>query len=543
MFDNKKHNIDAPMIKHLFFLFILFSTVFYGQKNKDLYEELYMKTLTEIAARDINSALKIADSMTVYADSPQHKGRGLMLTASLYMQQGEYEQSIQFAEEAKKIFSTTESYELQAKIRGFLASEYRILGLSQQSKKYADEGIKIADKIADPQQQAKVKSLFFQELAYYETDVKKNYPFAVRYLNNSLIYLSKIPDDKINVGRTYQMLGEIYCFHLNKYATAEKYYQIALQNLPEPYFVTALVYEGMGKIRFSQQRYHEAETFFLKALDFSEKTDHPEMKRRIFTNISAYYEKTEQYKKAAVYRKKAAEITWNAADKRIKTVDDNYRKIKNENQKYESRDSARNIITGIAVISIICFIIIFIITRKKYKEEYGKLKTSIDSFKNKEKYVGEVKIDVYETDKTEKKTTQAETAYKQTDIAINKKTEMKILAQIDQFEKDEIYRHSYITLSFLATEFDTNSRYISYVVRKYKNKDFKDYINRLRVDYIIHKLNTSEKYRKYRVAALAEECGFSSHSTFATIFKSITGISPSSFIALIEEEKRDENIK
>lgn len=105
-----------------------------------------------------------------------------------------------------------------------------------------------------------------------------------------------------------------------------------------------------------------------------------------------------------------------------------------------------------------------------------------------------------------------------------------------------MFNLSYISLSFLATEFNTNSKYISYVVKKYKDTDFKNYINKLRINYIIHKLNTSEKYRRYKVGALAEECGFSSHSAFATIFKSITGISPSTFISFIEQEKA-KNIK
>ena len=40
----------------------------------------------------------------------------------------------------------------------------------------------------------------------------------------------------------------------------------------------------------------------------------------------------------------------------------------------------------------------------------------------------------------------------------------------------------------------------------------------------------------YKISYLAENCGFSSHSSFATVFKSITGISPVKFIELLNQE-------
>ncbi|MEI7487522.1 MAG: hypothetical protein WCJ72_08960 [Chryseobacterium sp.] len=249
------------MTKKLLLFIFLYSTAIWAQKTDDPYEKLYMTTLTEVAAKDMSHALKIADSMTVAATTPQHEGRSVMLTASLYMQQSKYNESIKFAEKAKDILDTTENYELQAKIRGLLATVYRILGLLHQSKKYSDEGLKIADKISDVQKQAQVKSLFLQELAYYEINNNKNYTAAIDYLTKSLEYCSKIPKDQINLGRTHQMLGEVYCFYLNNDNLAEKHYQIALKNLPESYYVTALVQEGLGKIRFSQKNMKKLKSF------------------------------------------------------------------------------------------------------------------------------------------------------------------------------------------------------------------------------------------------------------------------------------------
>ncbi|RTZ46822.1 hypothetical protein EJ377_15815 [Chryseobacterium arthrosphaerae] len=50
-------------------------------------------------------------------------------------------------------------------------------------------------------------------------------------------------------------------------------------------------------------------------------------------------------------------------------------------------------------------------------------------------------------------------------------------------------------------------------------------MNRLRINYIVDKLINDEKYRQYKISILADECGFSSHSKFAAVFKAVTDYS------------------
>lgn len=125
------------------------------------------------------------------------------------------------------------------------------------------------------------------------------------------------------------------------------------------------------------------------------------------------------------------------------------------------------------------------------------------------------------------------------ELGINSHTEMKILSNLDKFEKKKAYTNKNISISYLAAEFNTNNRYLSYIINNHKNSDFNSYINTLRVNYIISKLIFDEKYRKYKISTLAEESGFSSHSKFTTTFKSITGISPSVFIEFLEEDNQE----
>ena len=55
----------------------------------------------------------------------------------------------------------------------------------------------------------------------------------------------------------------------------------------------------------------------------------------------------------------------------------------------------------------------------------------------------------------------------------------------------------------------------------------------------VEKLKADPNFMNYKISYLAENCGFSSHSSFATIFKSITGISPVKFIELLNSENEN----
>ncbi|MEJ5106986.1 helix-turn-helix domain-containing protein [Chryseobacterium sp. MYb328] len=518
------------MFKKIFFLIFLVPNGVWAQKTGNSYEKLYQKVVTEIAATDLPQALKIADSMVVAATSPELKGRSVMLKAILYMQQSKNDESIRFAEEAKEILDSSQNYELQAKIRGLLATEYRVLGLYKKSGKYADEGSQIADKIDDEKKQAQVKALFLQEKAYYERNLKR-YGQAIHFLKESLIHLSKIPEDKMTLGKTYQFMGENY-LELHDYKSTDVYNLEALKILPETFIGYILSTIGLGISKARQGKYHEAEAYLLKGLKFAETADYPQAKKLVYNALAGYYDQVKQYDKANFYNKKYVDTLNKTEDKFKNTIDENYDKIDNEKEQYASGNITRNIFIIIFFIFIVWLTVIFMIYKRKQKEKYFRFKNIINHYKEKKENVVEDHMNASEV--------REEQIFEKEDIdnkqlGINGETEAKILSLLEVFEREKMFNQGSVSLSFLASEFDTNVKYISYVVKKYKNTDFKNYVNTLRVDYIIHKLKTSEKYRKYKIGALAEECGFSSHGQFATTFKSITGTSPSTFISFIDK--------
>ena len=75
----------------------------------------------------------------------------------------------------------------------------------------------------------------------------------------------------------------------------------------------------------------------------------------------------------------------------------------------------------------------------------------------------------------------------------------------------------------------------------HKGKNFNVYINELRINYIVSKLKTNPMYLNYKVSYLADECGFSSHSSFSTVFKNCTGIKPNVFIQFLMKDRNENN--
>jgi YesN/AraC family two-component response regulator len=115
-------------------------------------------------------------------------------------------------------------------------------------------------------------------------------------------------------------------------------------------------------------------------------------------------------------------------------------------------------------------------------------------------------------------------------------TEQALLAKLKRFENSTKFTSNDMSLAVLAGQFETNTKYLSEIINKHYDMNFNTYINKLRINYIVEKLKSDPNFRNYKISYLAENSGFSSHSSFATVFKSITGIAPITFIELLKNE-------
>ena len=105
-----------------------------------------------------------------------------------------------------------------------------------------------------------------------------------------------------------------------------------------------------------------------------------------------------------------------------------------------------------------------------------------------------------------------------------------LLDKLSVFEKKEGYLRRNIKLNDLAKEMKTNTKYLSYVINNFKNYNYAQYINDLRINYIVDALKNDLMLRKYTVKAISETAGFNNTESFSKAFNKKTGIYPSYFI-------------
>ncbi|AXG68457.1 DNA-binding transcriptional regulator AraC [Kordia sp. SMS9] len=106
----------------------------------------------------------------------------------------------------------------------------------------------------------------------------------------------------------------------------------------------------------------------------------------------------------------------------------------------------------------------------------------------------------------------------------------KILEGLEKFEKSETFLQQNTSLVTVAKKLNTNTTYLSQIVNEQKGVSFKNYITKLRINYVLHRLKNDKVLRSYSIKAIAKELGFKSEGAFSRAFKKQTGIYPSFFI-------------
>jgi AraC-like DNA-binding protein len=99
---------------------------------------------------------------------------------------------------------------------------------------------------------------------------------------------------------------------------------------------------------------------------------------------------------------------------------------------------------------------------------------------------------------------------------------------LDVMEKDRPYLDSGLTLSKLADRISIPPHNLSEVINTQLNQSFFDFINKYRIEKVKADLADPSK-NSYTLLAIGMDAGFNSKSSFNTIFKKYTGVTPSEY--------------
>lgn len=171
-----------------------------------------------------------------------------------------------------------------------------------------------------------------------------------------------------------------------------------------------------------------------------------------------------------------------------------------------------SVIIGLCIF-VIAIVVRYLRSKKKIRRKYQELVDKLEASK---------KIKVI--------------ASEENGISMSKDAEDMVLVQLKRFEGSRKILERDLNLTKLAGQFNTNPRYLSEIISKHRHKNFNNYLNGLKVDYIAERLRSEKILRNYTDKALGEEAGFSSTRRFVNAFEIQNEITPRNFI---EELKKD----
>jgi tetratricopeptide (TPR) repeat protein len=298
----------------------------------------------------------------------------------------------------------------------------------------------------------------------------------------------------------------------------------------------SVAYYYIGKSYWSMKQKEKAITYFKKVDSIFEKEKYirPDL-REGYEQLIDYYKNQNDTKSQLFYINQLLNVD--------KVLGQNYkyllRKVVKEydtkellksKQEIENAMTFRTVI-GFSIISIMALIIVYLIYRhfknKRLFEEVMKRDTAQPRTLDISK---EVMVLEVTTKQEVNNSLIPETNNKQTTQEISPDIEAGILKKLDKFEGTKKYLEKDMTLVKMASLLNTNTKYVTRIIAKHREKGTIEYITDLKIDYIIDILKKESKYRNYTNKALGEEAGFGSTQNFTRAFKVRTGITPTYFI-------------
>tara|TARA_R110002049_G_scaffold14886_6_gene61958 strand:+ start:6736 stop:8448 length:1713 start_codon:yes stop_codon:yes gene_type:complete len=158
---------------------------------------------------------------------------------------------------------------------------------------------------------------------------------------------------------------------------------------------------------------------------------------------------------------------------------------------------------------LLALLIIIKSYRKKQKNDKKKLELLLNSISEKKKEKARPKIDA---------------------SGIKNKEVERILIKLNLLEDKKYFLRTDCTVANLAKKLKTNTTYLSKIINSNYQKSFTNYLNDLRINYVLNRLKEDNLFRKYSIQSIANEVGFKSKESFNAAFKKRTGVLPSILI-------------
>lgn len=434
-----------------------------------------------------------------------------ILDAQILIDLGEYDKSIMLLNVIAQRYKG-DNKEVEARILGGLARNYLSLGLDRKAMEFWQDAIETSQGLED---NSYLQAIFYSNMSIAcinlgETEkAHKNllkslemYPLISVYPKLSKLVLDK--DKDFELSESYLASG-LSIINSDTIANLKPYlndrYMESLHH--------AFILEGYAYHYFVMEDFQKSLKKYEEVLAIAQEIKRTNLQVEILKKIGYLYQSMGNLEKSTYYLTKY--ISLNDSLTLVKSnalsipIQNFIHEQDKEDPKQIRTNTAYRIIIFLAFVSLFVFIIIKISKRRK---------EDVEGVKNSEKEYN-----------------------KAIDLILPPKTEKELLLKLKEFEASEEFLDKNMSFSTLVGYLNSNSKYLRKILKNDKNTDYNNYINKLRIQYIVNKLKSDPDYLNYKISYLAEECGFSSHSKFSASFKNVTSVSPSVFISNLANNK------
>ena len=380
----------------------------------------------------------------------------------------------------------------------------------------------------------------------------KNYIGSIFSLSNSY---SK--NEKYNKSKFYSSVGLKECQKYNDY-TYYTYFILSdgisnfyLQNYEEAiksflsvekeflknkdYENLAISYYFLGKIYDRTQKEKEAINYFLKtdSLSFTLNKFIP-VTRDGYERLIDYYKKEDNQVEQLKYINHLFYADSVMAHNNKYIAKDIYKKydtpilLQDKEQLINNLANKNNSLQCFLILSALLVLVLLVIFFRTRKRLRGYQKQAVILLENVE-IENRNKVSIVESENRLNNNQKGKST-------LSEENFQEIKTKIIHFESSTGFKQNNLTLDKLARDLDTNRDYLSKFINEEKGKNFSQYLNELRINYILLELRNDRKLRKYTINAIASEVGFSTSESFSNAFKRTTGTLPSFYIKLLEKE-------
>lgn len=518
-------------IIHTLIFLLLNLTLFNAQASLDSKKSKeFLKVKKQITTSsfniDYNANLLLKAAQTEYEKAYAYYNLG----ASKY-RSGEFKSAIFYLEQAQIHGKKTDSIDLQRAYTNSLVLSYRRAGLIEQSNEAWDREQKLIKKSKNPYRKAE----YYYNLSKIN-DIDEDYCSSAnakkKYLELLPPEVQKKDPDYIFATLSQLAFSEIKCGNIDDAKhSIEKAKLIIINPLDLPNASLYEIFElANALISVNNKQIEEAKKHFDNAYKISKVKQTITVTKLILSN--RLDQDIDTPTTQLQYSKEIENINKFESQSLKKLISYETIKSKERMQSQKTKTNTWILISSISLALLLTFTSVIIRKNKKLQISYEKVISNLD---NKES-VKQIQNEKETTNNHKVDSNQTKTYVKDKEID----NEAAILMRLDLLEE----RRTFTSKNFSATQMSallkTTPRNLSYILKKYRNEDFYNYLNTVRIDYITKELRDNPQLLKYKIAAISDMCGYSSHGQFTTNFRAKTGISPSQYISFLTKELKSQ---